>query len=202
MWTELCLLLITCAPLSSALPVNQHAATHQSTIQTLLSSSSAASSSIPTACTYSFNLTTPLEFLDSASRLEQLSASAYLTSLASLGTDNLKDVSAIMLNIGRHSAWLDSAALHGSAWSSAEETLVPEGAEWETFWSWVGTEGWVQECPSTNPTLPLSAWPSLANSTDAEAGSSFTLTSTASASSSSTQNCSSRPSFLRSCALH
>lgn len=82
--------------------------------------------------------------------------SAYLGA-ASLITDPAYVTAAgsILTTEARHQTWVNSAALTGTPWSGPEDT--PLG--FSQVYSIAGA--FITSCPSTNPTLPVTAFPNL-----------------------------------------
>ncbi|KAJ7598974.1 ferritin-like domain-containing protein [Mycena floridula] len=107
-------------------------------------------------CTYKFPYTDPKSFAALSQIIEGVGTSAYLGAAAAITNKGyLTAAGAILTTEARHAAWVASAVDKGAAWSGALD--VPLGLN--QIYSLV--VGFIVECPSTNPALPVKAFPAL-----------------------------------------
>ncbi|KDR80400.1 hypothetical protein GALMADRAFT_62556 [Galerina marginata CBS 339.88] len=107
-------------------------------------------------CTYNFPYTDPKSFAALSQVLEGVGASAY-TGAAQLLTnkDFLTVAASILATEARHASWVASAVNMVTPWGTAFET--PLGLN-EVF---TLAAGFITSCPSSNPALPVKAFPAL-----------------------------------------
>ncbi|KAF8293577.1 hypothetical protein DL93DRAFT_2174066 [Clavulina sp. PMI_390] len=130
---------------------------HEKQHVTLLSG--ALGSSATAACNYSFPYTDPASFAALSSILEGVGVSAYLGAAGYITDKSYLEVAATILTTeARHQAWVTSAALHEQPWSGPEDTPLSLNAIYTL------AAGFITSCPSTNPTLPLTPFPTLTGS--------------------------------------
>jgi hypothetical protein len=130
--------------------IGNHEASHVSFLATALGDSATQ------ACSYNFPYTDPASFVALATILEQVGSSAY-TGAAQLLTnkDYLTAAASILSTEARHQAWLASAAQTGYPWSTAFETPLDGDGAYSL------AAGFITGCPSSNPTLPFKAFPTI-----------------------------------------
>ncbi|KAF5328756.1 hypothetical protein D9619_011622 [Psilocybe cf. subviscida] len=127
-----------------------HEKTHVDFLTTALGSNATK------ACTYNFTYTDPKSFAALSEVLEGVGVSAY--SGAAQFLDNPAFVTAaasILSTEARHVAWVASAINKVQPWSGAFD--VPLGLN-QVF---TLAAGFIVSCPSTNPALPVMAFPAL-----------------------------------------
>ena len=123
--------------------------------------------------------------------LESVGTSAYIGGAKYLASnpEALTAAGAILSTEARHATWVESVIFKGSPWSGPFDTPFDGNLVYTL------AANFITSCPSTNPTLPFSAFPSLAitNSTGGNSSDSFTpgsqvnLTYNSTSSSNSTQ---------------
>jgi len=145
--------------------IASHEASHVAFLSTALGDAATA------PCTYKFPYTDVKSFLGLATAIENVGVSAYLGAASKItNPDYLTAAGAILTTEARHQAWLASAVTKGAAWSSAYDT--PLG--FSQVYSIAG--GFITGCPSTNPTLPVKAFPAASiKETGYKAGDTVTL---------------------------
>jgi len=137
------------------------------------------------ACTYSFPVTTPAEFIQLASVLEGVGITAYLGAAALISSDAYLTVAASILTVeSRHNAYLRYAL---------GESPFPQAFDAPLDYNEVHTlaSQFIVTCPDTNPPfLPVSAFPTLSvdGPNPIETGSQITLAFSASAPSQRSHN--------------
>ncbi|KZT58560.1 hypothetical protein CALCODRAFT_494865 [Calocera cornea HHB12733] len=142
-----------------------HEASHVAYLQTVLGSSATSE------CTYSFPYTDPASFVSLATVLEGIGVAAY-TGATQLLTDRstITSASSILAVEARHQGWLESAVEHGSGWNTAFETPLDVDQVWSLAASFITS------CPSSNPALPVTAFPALSiQQASVSAGETITL---------------------------
>jgi len=151
----------------------------ESTHVSFLSTALSAAGVEPTKeCTYAFGVTGVKSFLATASILEGVGVSAYLGAAASITSgDYLTAAGAILTVESRHSAYIRN---------TIGESPFPEPFDIPLDFNQVYSLAapFIKSCPSTNPTLPVKAFPGLTATTSgkAKAGGQTKLTPTDSSS--------------------
>ncbi|KAK8865777.1 hypothetical protein IAR55_000924 [Kwoniella newhampshirensis] len=143
-------------------------AEHEAQHVALLSGALGSAATQP--CTYSFpTVTDPKSFMALATVIENVGVSAYLGAASSIMESAYVTVAgSILTTEARHQAWLNSAVEKAAAWSGPEDTPL----DFDEVYSIASA--FITSCPSTNPTLPVKAFPALTIGTDG------TITTTAS----------------------
>ncbi|KZS87906.1 hypothetical protein SISNIDRAFT_418906 [Sistotremastrum niveocremeum HHB9708] len=145
--------------------IAQHEATHVSFL------SSALGDAATKACTYKFPVTDPKSFVALSQILEGVGVTAYLGAAQFLTADLVPVAGSILTTEARHAAWVGSAVSQGTPWSGAFDT--PQTLD-EVYSL---ASSFITGCPSSNPALPVKAFPALTVGPAAPAaGSSVTLT--------------------------
>ncbi|KAJ7117638.1 ferritin-like domain-containing protein [Mycena epipterygia] len=108
-------------------------------------------------CNYSFPYTDPKSFAGLSQAIEGVGVSAY-TGAAQYITDKtyLTAAASVLATEARHASWVASAVNKYAGWSGALD--VPLGLN--QVYSIAGA--FITSCPSTNPALPVKAFPTLA----------------------------------------
>ncbi|KAJ7087718.1 ferritin-like domain-containing protein [Mycena crocata] len=108
-------------------------------------------------CNYSFPYTDPKSFTALSEAIEGVGVSAY-TGAAQFITDKsyLTAAASVLATEARHASWVASAVNKYAGWSGALD--VPLGLN--QVYSIAAA--FITDCPSTNPALPVTAFPSLA----------------------------------------
>jgi len=96
-----------------------------------------------------------------ATIIENVGVSAYLGAASSI-TDPayLTVAGSILTTEARHQAWIGSAVQKGAAWSGPEDTPLTFDSVYSI------AAAFITECPSTNPALPVKAFPALTIAAD------------------------------------
>ncbi|KIJ43115.1 hypothetical protein M422DRAFT_60331 [Sphaerobolus stellatus SS14] len=144
--------------------IGEHEKTHVQLLQTALGSAATK------PCNYSFPYTDAGSFAALSQVLEGVGTSAY-TGAAQFITSKavLTTAASILATEARHASWIGSAVNKGPGWSGAFD--VPLSLN-EVF---TLAASFITSCPSTNPQLPVKAFPSLTFSSPAP-GKESTLT--------------------------
>lgn len=134
--------------------IGSHEATHVEFLTTALK---AAGATPAEACEYSFPDTSPESFIAVAQILEGVGVSAY-AGAAKLITDPayLTAAAQILSVEARHSAWIRGAAQNGDSFPQAFDVALGINPVYTL------AAQFIKSCPSTNPALPVMAFPSLA----------------------------------------
>ncbi|CED82124.1 Ferritin-like superfamily [Phaffia rhodozyma] len=155
---------------SRVVQIGQQQATHISQLQTLLGDASLS------PCTYSFPSLDPTSLLQFASDMENILFACTLGSFVDLQGKNARAIVASLVgNEARHAAWLDSAALKRSPWSGGKDTII---RDLSVGTSWINP--YIIECPSTNPSIAATTYPSATLQSTATAFSNLTISYTSS----------------------
>jgi len=113
------------------------------------------------ACNYTFPVTDVNSFLTLSAVIENVGVSAYLGAASLITTPAYVTVAgSILTTEARHQGWINSAVLHDAAWSGPEDTPLSFSPVYT-----VAAE-FITGCPSTNPTLPFTAFPAATIGTD------------------------------------
>lgn len=145
--------------------ISAHEGAHVSLLSGALGNMSVAE------CTYNFPYTDPKSFVSLAALIENVGVSAYAGAAQYISDKTYLTLAAVILSTeARHQAWENSAVLKESAWSGAYDTAIPDLNMVYTIAS-----AFITSCPSSNPALPVMAYPALTVSSPA-AGQSSTFT--------------------------
>ncbi|KAI5117338.1 hypothetical protein M0805_001943 [Coniferiporia weirii] len=107
-------------------------------------------------CNYSFPFTDPKAFAALSAVLESVGTSAY-TGAANLLTDSthITEAAAILATEARQASFVMSSVNHQNPWSTPFETPLDLNQAFSL------AAGFIVSCPSTNPVLPVRAFPTL-----------------------------------------
>jgi len=131
--------------------IAQHEASH---VQ-LLSSALGSSATMP--CNYSFPYTDPVSFAALSGVIESVGVSAYLGAAAYIANGAYLTVAGSILSVeAEHSAWVNSAVGKTEPWVSGPYA-TPQ--DFSNVYS-IASE-FITSCPSSNPALPVKAFPAL-----------------------------------------
>jgi hypothetical protein len=112
-------------------------------------------------CSYSFPVTDVSSFVGLATVIENVGVSAYLGAASSIMEKAYVTVAgSILTTEARHQAWINSAVLRDSAWSGPEDTPL----DFDEVYSIASA--FITWCPSSNPPLPVKAFPALTIGSD------------------------------------
>ncbi|WWC58541.1 uncharacterized protein I303_101084 [Kwoniella dejecticola CBS 10117] len=137
----------------------ENIAEHEAQHVALLSGALGSAATQP--CTYSFGVTDPASFVATATLIENVGVSAYLGAASSIVEKAYVTVAgSILTTEARHQAWLYSSVDKGPAWSGPEDTPL----DFDEVYSIASA--FITACPSSNPTLPVKAFPALAIAQD------------------------------------
>jgi len=130
-------------------------AMHEASHVALLSG--ALGQSATQACQYSFpGVTDPKSFMATAALIENVGVSAYLGAAKDISEPAYVTVAgSILTTEARHQGWENSAVLKAAAWSGPYDTPL----DYDQVYSIVAP--FITSCPSTNPTLPVKAFPAM-----------------------------------------
>jgi rubrerythrin len=132
--------------------------------------SSALGSAATQPCNYSFPDTDPKTFAALSAVLEGVGTSAYLGAAQYITNPAyLEAAAAILTTETRHTAWVQSAVMSNAAWSGAFDTPL----DLDQVYSLAAA--FITSCPSSNPTLPVRAFPALTTTNTPTPGSSVTF---------------------------
>lgn len=136
----------------------QQIADHEATHVKFLSTALGDKATQP--CTYKFPYTDPKSFAALSMALEGVGVSAYLGAAMFISNkDYLTAAAAVLTTESRHSAWVSSAVMMGTPWSGAFDTPLGLNQVYSLAASFI------TGCPSSNPALPVKAFPALTVST-------------------------------------
>ncbi|KAF7329638.1 Protein rds1 [Mycena kentingensis (nom. inval.)] len=118
--------------------------------------SKALGSNATQACEYNFPYTDPKSFAALSQVLENVGVSAYAGAAQFIQDKSYLTAAAVVLSTeARHAGWVESAVNKHAGWSGALD--VPLGLN-EVFSL---AAPFIKSCPSSNPTLPVKAFPKL-----------------------------------------
>ncbi|KAJ4467009.1 ferritin-like domain-containing protein [Lentinula aciculospora] len=127
---------------------------HEQTIVGLLSST--VGSSAMQACDYSFPYTSPSSFTELAELISGVTVAAYLGAAQYItNKDFLTTAASVLSTKARHAAWIAAPVNKHNAWSGAFDTPLSLNAAYTL------AAQYITGCPSSNPSLPVSTYPSL-----------------------------------------
>ncbi|KAH9903224.1 ferritin-like domain-containing protein [Cubamyces lactineus] len=110
----------------------------------------------PAACTYDFGYTDVKSFVNLAGKIETIGASTYLGLARHINDTSLLNVgAAIAATESRQAGWITSSVLKKQPWDGALETPLPPSAAWSLI------RNYINDCPDSNPDLPLVTLPGL-----------------------------------------
>ncbi|KAG5643316.1 hypothetical protein DXG03_001200 [Asterophora parasitica] len=122
-------------------------------------------------CTYNFPYNDPKSFAALSQILEGVGTSAYLGAAHLIeNKDYLTAAASVLATEARHVSWVASAVNHGSGWSGAFDVPLTLNTVFTL------AAAFIESCPSTNPTLPVKAFPALTFAAKAAPGSTSTIT--------------------------
>ncbi|KAG8759067.1 hypothetical protein FRC12_009858 [Ceratobasidium sp. 428] len=111
-------------------------------------------------CTYKFPYTDPKSFAALSMALEGVGVTAYLGAAKLISNkDYLTAAAAILTTESRHSAWISSSVNMGTPWSGAFDVPLSLNQVYSL------AAAFITKCPSSNPSLPVKAFPALTVST-------------------------------------
>ncbi|ORY28651.1 ferritin-like domain-domain-containing protein [Naematelia encephala] len=144
--------------------IAQHEAQHVALL------SGALGSAATQPCTYAFpGVTDPVSFMATATLIENVGVSAYLGAASSITEAAYVTVAgSILTTEARHQGWFSSSVDMGPGWSGPEDTPLDFSEVYSI------ASAFITSCPSSNPTLPVQAFPALSIAADG------TITTTAS----------------------
>lgn len=144
--------------------VGAHEAAHVSFL------SSALGSQATQPCTYNFPYNDPKSFAALSQVLEGVGVSAY-TGAAQFITnkDYLTAAASVLATEARHASWVASTVNGGSGWSGALDVPLTLNTVYTLAASFITS------CPSTNPALPVKAFPAVSFGTNPTPGSTATV---------------------------
>jgi hypothetical protein len=106
-------------------------------------------------CNYSFPYTSPSSFAALSAALEGVGVSAYAGAAQLISSKDTLTAAAVILSTeARHSAWVSSAVNKQNPWSGAFDTPLSLDVIFTL------AAQFITSCPSTNPALPVMAFPS------------------------------------------
>ncbi|KAF8825449.1 hypothetical protein HHX47_DHR7000073 [Lentinula edodes] len=129
-------------------------AEHQQAHVDLLSN--AIGSGAAQACNYTFPYTSPSTFAALAEVISGVCVSAFVGAAQYItSSDYLTTAAAVLSTEARHAAWIAGPVNHQNAWSGALDTPLSLDAAYTL------ASQYISGCPSSNPTLPVTAFSSL-----------------------------------------
>ncbi|KAG8947209.1 hypothetical protein FRC04_010932 [Tulasnella sp. 424] len=132
---------------------------HEKTHVTFLSTALGDIATKP--CTYKFPYTDPKSFAALSMLLEGVGTSAYLGAARFIDNkDYLTAAASVLATEARHAGWVSSAVLGGDPWSGPLDTPL----DLDQVFSLAAA--FIDECPDSNPKLPVKAFPGLTFSPD------------------------------------
>ncbi|KAJ4477146.1 ferritin-like domain-containing protein [Lentinula aciculospora] len=145
----------------------QIAAHEQAHVQLL---SGALGANATQACNYSFPYTSPSSFTALSQLLEGVGVSAYAGAAQYISNANYLTTAAVILSTeARHAAWVAGPVNKENAWSGPFDTPLGLSVVYTL------AAQFITSCPSSNPSLPVTAFPTL-SFTDASPGQSSNIT--------------------------
>ncbi|KAJ7023294.1 ferritin-like domain-containing protein [Mycena alexandri] len=129
-------------------------AAHEAAHVAFLSGALGANATQP--CNYSFPYTDPKSFAALSQAIEGVGVSAY-TGAAQFITDKkyLTAAASVLSTEARHASWVASAVNKYAGWSGALDVPLDPNQVYSI------ASAFITSCPSTNPSLPFQAFPSL-----------------------------------------
>ncbi|KAG8710378.1 hypothetical protein FRC09_000161 [Ceratobasidium sp. 395] len=116
-------------------------------------------------CTYKFPYNDPKSFAALSMALEGTGVSAYLGAAKLISNkDYLAAAAAILTTESRHAAWISSSVNMGAPWSGAFDIPLSLNQVYSL------AAAFITNCPSSNPPLPVKAFPALTVPTSYMAG--------------------------------
>lgn len=145
--------------------IAEHEASHVSFLQTALGKAATA------PCEYKFPYTDPKSFAALSATLEGVGVSAYLGAAALITNPAyLTAAGSILTTESRHASWVAGAVNKVNSWSGSYD--VPLSLD-EVY---TLAAQFITSCPTTNPALPVKAFPALTFPTSAKPGKATTAT--------------------------
>ncbi|PCH36762.1 hypothetical protein WOLCODRAFT_167102 [Wolfiporia cocos MD-104 SS10] len=130
--------------------IRGHEATHVKFLQSQLGSAA------PQPCTYSYPYTDIHSWVALSHTLEQVGASAYLGAARFVDSKDVLSASLAISHIeARQAGWVSAAVEKQQPWDGNFETALYFSGVWSL------AVGFIVECPSTNPPLPVQSFPAL-----------------------------------------
>ncbi|KAG6917053.1 hypothetical protein DXG01_004105 [Tephrocybe rancida] len=121
-------------------------------------------------CEYNFPHTTPTEFAALSNVLEGVGVSAYTGAAGFIeNKEYLTAAASVLATESRHASWVAAAVNHGSGWSGALDVPLTL----DTVYTLAAQ--FIVSCPSSNPALPVKAFPTLTFATAPAPGSSASV---------------------------
>ncbi|KZP10500.1 hypothetical protein FIBSPDRAFT_872587 [Athelia psychrophila] len=122
-------------------------------------------------CTYSFPYTSPASFAALSQTLEGVGVSAYTGAAQYISSKAYLTAAASVLSTeARHASWVASAVDNVAGWSGPFDVALGLDSVYSL------AAQFITSCPSSNPTLPVKAFPKLAFPATTAPGSSVALT--------------------------
>ncbi|KAI8994068.1 ferritin-like domain-containing protein [Trametes punicea] len=110
----------------------------------------------PAPCTYNFPITDVASFIDLAQQVTTTEASAGIGAIGFInGTDLQIYAGSIAAAESRHAAWITSAVEKRQPWDGPWETPLAPSEAYSLL------NGYIADCPDTNPDLPFHTYPAL-----------------------------------------
>ncbi|EIN06278.1 hypothetical protein PUNSTDRAFT_115574 [Punctularia strigosozonata HHB-11173 SS5] len=129
--------------------IAEHEASHVKFLSTALGNAATK------PCTYNFPYTDPKSFLALSMALEGTGTSAYLGAAQLISNkDYLTAAGSILTTEARHDAWISSAVRKEAAWNLPYDTPLGLSGVYSI------ASQFITSCPSSNPTLPVTTYPS------------------------------------------
>ncbi|KAF7979492.1 hypothetical protein HWV62_42336 [Athelia sp. TMB] len=123
------------------------------------------------ACTYDFPYTSPASFAALSQTLEGVGVSAYAGAAQYISSKAYLTAAATVLSTeARHASWVASAVNKVAGWSGPFDVALGLDSVYSL------AAQFITSCPSSNPALPVKAFPKLAFPATAAPGSKVTLT--------------------------
>ncbi|KAI0819858.1 ferritin-like domain-containing protein [Trametes gibbosa] len=124
------------------------------------------------ACTYKFAYNDVKSLVNLAQKIESVGASTYLGLARHINdSSTLNAGAAIAASASRQAGWITSSVLKDQPWDGPFETPLPPSAAWSII------STYIDDCPNSNPELPLIDLPPLkVSDSTPKAGQTITLT--------------------------